>query len=127
MNNNELNDKLKEIDTENFIWIIYIGIIILSWYANSLEKKYYIFNDNTAKDKYREINIFVFSILFLIYLYFTITNYDDIKKLNKNDSDKKKFLTYYSFIGTVLVLISGFIFLSIAITDKNLDTEIAFN
>ena len=127
MNNNELNDKLKEIDTENFIWIIYIGIIILSWYANSLEKKYYIFNDNTAKDKYREINIFVFSILFLIYLYFTITNYDDIKKLNKNDSDKKKFLTYYSFIGTVLVLLSGFIFLSIAITDKNLDTEIAFN
>ena len=31
-------DKLKDIKTENYIWLIYIGIIILSFYANSKEK-----------------------------------------------------------------------------------------
>lgn len=35
---NDKLDKLKDIKIENFIWIIYIGIIILSWYANSKKK-----------------------------------------------------------------------------------------
>ena len=43
MNYEELNSKLKQIRIEDFIWVIYIGIIILSWYANSLEKKYFIY------------------------------------------------------------------------------------
>ena len=32
-----------------------------------------------------------------------------------------------SFIGSVLVLLSGLIFLTIVIIDDNIDTEIAFN
>ena len=40
---------------------------------------------------------------------------------------KKKLLTYMSFLGSFLVLISGIIFLTIAINDENLDVEIAFN
>lgn len=35
--NNEEFERLKEIKIENFIWIIYIGVILLSWYSNSLE------------------------------------------------------------------------------------------
>ena len=35
--NNEWFERLKEINIENFIWIIYIGVILLSWYSNSLE------------------------------------------------------------------------------------------
>lgn len=52
---------------------------------------------------------------------------DSIKKLNMYDTDKKKKLTYASFIGSLLILISGFIFLIIAILDDEIDTEIAFN
>ena len=33
--------KLKEVETEEFIWIIYIGIIFLSFYSNKLEKNYF--------------------------------------------------------------------------------------
>ena len=43
------------------------------------------------------------------------------------DSEKKKILTYDSFIGTLLVLISGIIFLSIVVLDENIAVEIAFN
>ena len=62
MNYNELNRKLEQIKIEDFIWIIYIGIIALSFYSNSLEEKYYLFNDNISKEKYRKIMIFIFSI-----------------------------------------------------------------
>ena len=36
MNYDELNKKLEELKIEDFIWVIYIGIIVLSWYSNSL-------------------------------------------------------------------------------------------
>ena len=37
---NDKLDKLEDIREENLIWIIYIIIIILSYYANSKEKQY---------------------------------------------------------------------------------------
>ncbi len=125
--NNELNDKLKQLKIEEFIWIIYIGIIALSFYSNKLEKNYFIYNDLNSKEKYRKTMIFIFSILILVYLYFVKDSYDDYKKLKENDSIKKKNLTYLSFIGSLLIAVSGFIFLYIAYMDQNIDVEIAFN
>ena len=51
----------------------------------------------------------------------------DVKDLNNNDTKKKKILTYASFIGSALILLSGIIFLMIAIVDEEIDVEIAFN
>ena len=127
MNNNELNEKLKELKIEDIIWIIYIGIIILSWYSNSLERKYYIFNDLNSKTQYRKIIILIFSILVVVYLYFLKGSIDDIKSLKPTDSDKKKNLIYLSFIASLLIAISGFIFLYIALKDEDLNVELAFN
>lgn len=124
---NDIEDRLKKIDIENYIWVIYIGIIILSWYANSKEKKYLIYNDLKSKKEYQNLMIFIFTILLIVYYYFTKDSYNDIKGLNEEDSIKKKNLTYISFIGSLLILISGILFLFIAIVDDNIDTEIAFN
>ena len=120
-------DKIKQIDIENFIWVIYIGIIILSWYSNSLEKNYYINNDFISRDKYRKILIFIFTILIIVYFYFLKSSYNDLVNLNDYDSDKKKTLVYLSFIGSLLIFISGIIFLYIAYSDEELNVEIAFN
>ena len=46
------------------------------------------------------------------------------KKLNINDSYKKQYLTYLSFIGSLLIFISGLIFLYIACNDEALDVEL---
>ena len=43
------------------------------------------------------------------------------------DSNKKKNLTVLSLIGSLLIVISGIIFLHIAIMDEDIDVEIAFN
>lgn len=127
MDNNFLNSKLNQLKIENFIWFIYIGIIFLSWYANSLEKNYFVYNVLESKAKYRKVMIFMFSILVIVYLYFFKDSYDDLKNINIYDTNKKKNLTYLSFIASLLIVISGFIFLYIAYQDEELDVELAFN
>ena len=127
MNKKELEEKLKQLTIEDYIWIIYIGIIFLSYYSNSLERKYYVFNDTKSKEKYRKIMIIIFSILVIVYLYFLKSSIDDLKKLKINDTNKKKRLVYLSFLASLLIAISGFIFLYIAISDEELNVELAFN
>ena len=124
---NENFERLKDIKIENFIWVIYIGIILLSWYSNYFEKNYILYKDEKAREKYQELLILIFSILVVIYAYFTYSSYLDLVNINEYDSKKKKDLTYASFIGSLLILISGIIFLIIAIMDDNIDVELAFN
>ena len=127
MDSDFLDNKLKQLKIEDFIWLIYIGIIFISWYANNLERKYFIYNDIESKEKYRKIMIFIFSILIVVYLYFLKDSYNDIINLKPYDSDKTKKLIFLSFIGSLLIAISGFIFLYIAVNDEELNVELAFN
>jgi len=58
--NSEIDDKLRQIRIEDFIWAIYIGIIALSYYSNYLERRYYVSVDLYSKNKYRNIIILIF-------------------------------------------------------------------
>lgn len=127
MNYEEINEKLKILNTEDYIWLIYIGIIFMSWYSNSLERKYFTENDIESKTKYQKIMVLIFTILIVIYLYFLKESINDIKNLKTWYTPKKKNLVYLSFLGSLLIAISGFIFLYISIVDENLDIELAFN
>lgn len=122
-----INNKLRELKNEELIWIIYIGIIILSFYSNNLERKYFIFQDINCKEKYRRIMIIIFSILIFVYYYFLKDSYKSIKELKPYDSLKKKQLNNLSFIASLLIFISGIIFLYIAYNDTDIDVELAFN
>lgn len=122
-----IEERLKEIKIEDYIWIIYIGIIILSYYSNYLEKKYFTNNDINSKNKYRSIIIIIFSILLLVYLYFLKDSYDSLKSLNDNSDNKTIILTYLSFIASLLIVIAGIIYLYIAVNDENINIELAFN
>lgn len=125
--NSRIDEKLRQIRIEDFIWVIYIGIIALSYYSNFLERKYYVFNDLESKDKYRNIIILIFSILLIVYFYFLYDSYKSVKDLKSFDSEKKKRLVYLSFLASLLIFISGSIFLYIAFTDTDLNVELAFN
>ena len=111
---NNIEEKLKEIDTENFIWVIYIGIIILSYYSNYLEKNYFLYHDIKSKQEYRNIIIFIFSVLIIVYFYFLNSSLDDVRNITPNDPRYKNNLIMLSFIGSLLIFISGLIFLYIA-------------
>lgn len=123
MNNNY--NRLKQIEIENKIWIIYFFLIGLCLYGNSFEKKYFLYGNNYDKEKYRKITIFIFSIAVIIYFYFFIDSYKDMK--NNNYNIKSKSYSELSFLGSTLILISGLIFLYLAVDDTDLDIELAFN
>ena len=120
----DINSRLKKIDIENFIFIVYFGIILLSLYSNSLEKKYLIYKDENAKNRYRNILILIFIIAVIVYIYYFYDAYKSSKEISSN-VDVNKF-NQLSFIASTLVLISGLIFLYIAYSDKDLNVELAF-
>lgn len=122
----DVKSRLNEIKNENFIWLLYIGIIVLSYYSNYLEKDYFINKNEKSKEEYRNIIIIIFSILLVVYLYFFLDSYNGIKDLNKYNNEKKNKMIL-SFIGSTLILISGIIYLYLAYTDHDLDVELAFN
>ena len=92
---NDRLEKLNDIKIENMVWLVYIGIIILSYYANSKEKKYLLYNDQKEKKEYQDLLIIIFSILLVIYYHFAKDSYEDVQKLNNFDSNKKKTLTKF--------------------------------
>ena len=117
--NENIQKRIKQIETENKIWIIYIGIILLSFLSNYYEKDYFLKNNIKSKNIYRNINIIIFMTLLIIYSYFEKESIESMNHKNK--------YTNITFIGTTAILISGLIFLYIAITDTDLEEEIAFN
>lgn len=119
-------EMLRTIEIENYIWIIYLVIIFLSFMANKEEVNYFINNDMQSKNNYRKLIIIIFSIALGIYYYFFISGYKTYKKLSPYDTESKKFFETINFIANILILISGVIFLIIAIFDEELETEIAF-
>lgn len=124
--NDEIIARLKEIKIEDYIWIVYLGIIFLSYYSNSLERDYFLNKNEDSKERYRIIMIIIFSILVIVYYYFLKESLDDLMNIYKYN-DKKKEKVILSFLGSLLIFISGIIFLYLAIKDDNLDVELAFN
>lgn len=124
--NNNIEKRLKQINIENNIWLIYLIIIGLSFYSNKLEKDYFINKNIISKETYRKINTIIFIVLILVYSYFEEDAINSFFK-NQNKTSKQKQYDTLILIASTTILISGFIFLYIILDDKNLDTEIAFN
>lgn len=122
---NDNYKRLKQIEIENKVWIVYFFLIGLCLYGNSFEKKYFLYGNNYDKEKYRKITIVIFSIAVIIYSYFFVDSYKDVK--NNNYNTKSKSYSELSFLGSTLILISGLIFLYLAVVDTDLDIELAFN
>ena len=119
------NDRLKKIKTENDIRIIYLIIVLSSYWSNYYEKDYFINNNTSSKNHYKTINTLIFTILVLIYTYFEKDALNSF--LDKNKSTTIKTYDTLILIATTFVLISGVIFLYIILVDNNIDEEIAFN
>lgn len=118
---------LKTIQIENYIWLLYLVLIGLSFYSNFEEVKYFKYDDFKAKEKYRKTNIVIFSIALLVYIYFFYDNYETVVKRDINTTSSKMFFDDLNLLASTLFLIAGIILLFIAVNDVNIETEIAFN
>lgn len=124
---NEKIKRLEDIKIENNIWLLYLIIIGFSYWSNEYEKKYFIYNDQKAKEIYRIMTIIIFTVVVIVYFYFANDAINNVKNLKTWDDKKKVNLTNLNALASSLILIAGLIFLYIAIVDTELNVEIAFN
>jgi len=65
-----LSQILQELETEDFIWIVYSFIVLGAIISNVLERDWIIKHEDKSRKEFRFINITIFFVSFLIYLYF---------------------------------------------------------
>ena len=123
--NNELLNRIKEIKTENIFFGIFIVLIIIGYYANKREIDYFLTKDESAKKDYYYIMIIIFIIVVTISSYYFYQSYQEVIKLQNKTYSKEKEYANLELIASELALIAGIIYLYIAITDTNIETEIS--
>ena len=123
--NNELEKRLREINTEDMIFIVFIVIIILSYIANDYEKKYFINGDDNDRLRYYHIQIFVFFIVVIINIYYVLSSYKELVDLSCDVSYKKRKYAYLDLVAGIFALIATSIILYIVISDKDIEAEIS--
>lgn len=107
----DLNEMLNELRIEDFIWITFIFLSVFAIISNHFERKYDINHITKDKQIFRNINTTIFSITFIIYLYFVHLNFKRIKELNPESSPKQILTANANFIAASLFLIAGSIYL----------------
>jgi len=117
-----MNEKLKEINEENFIIFIYFILLFTYLYANKIEVDYVKYGNNTDKDKYRLLLYIVFGVSFLITLYYIVEGIKDLYEYSNEEIFKLKEL---SVLANILILIATGIYLYIIYKDKNIKLEVS--
>ena len=115
--------RIKQTKIEDFIFYVYYIIITLALYANVVERKFLINKNDYDKEKYRHLLLIIFIIAIIIYLYNVISSHNDFK----NSDEYTKYLNKLSLIASILILISGLIYLYIINQDRDIGVEIAFS
>lgn len=124
---NNLEEILKELQIEDFIWIIYIFLSIFALVSNHFERQYDITGDKIDKKLFRRINTTIFTITFFIYVYFIFLNIKNLKKLDSKSSPLRILTANSNFIAASLFLIGGTIYLLTSIFgDPEEDTLLNF-
>ncbi len=116
--------KLRRLNHENLVWVIYFFIIIAALLSNAYEKYFLETGDYRKQKIFRTLNITIFCVAFFIYLYFVIISYEDVEALKKNSTKKEVLTTHLTLIASLLFLVAGGIALYAEINRDNPDTDI---
>ena len=122
--NSNIIETIKKIKIEDYIWYIYLFLVGYNLYSNYLEKKYLITNDKNLYDKFHKINTTISFIALIIFIYFLITSYEDVTKLNNNASENEKKFKTLTFIASLLFVIGSAISLYVTYKSTDLDDQL---
>ena len=92
--------KLKNLEKENIVWIVYIIISVFAIVSNALEKRYYYFHSLKDKNLYKTINIIIFIVAIIIYLYFISLDVHS----KERDHNLHLFAAFLFLIGGIIYL-----------------------
>lgn len=123
--NTELNERFREIAVEDNFFVLFIILIVFAFIANDYEKKYFINKNDSDKTIYYYLQIFIFSIVVLVNIYYVYTNYLGVVNLRDVSNNRKKKFSELNLLASIFALIAGSILLYIAIVDVDIDAEIS--
>ena len=114
----DISENLKELEIEDFIWIISLFSACFALLSNKLEKDY-LYTHNLSKEKeYKTINIALLVIAFFIYLYFMMLNYKRIKN-STHQSFKQMRINNANFLAATLIVLATIIYIMTSILSTN--------
>lgn len=114
----DISENLKELEIEDFIWIISLFSACFALLSNKLEKDY-LYTHNLSKEKeYKTINITLLVISFFIYLYFMMLNYKRIKN-STHQSFKQMRINNANFLAATLIVLATIIYIMTSILGTN--------
>lgn len=112
-----INEKLKKLRTEDFIWIVYFFIAAAALYSNKDEREYLLFNNKRAYREKKTINIVIFIIALIIYIYFVINTTEDLSQMPQTFQNPEYANRYAQLVAALLFLVGGIIYLVVEIKD----------
>ena len=104
--NGSLYKMLKKVKISNYIYIIFIVISLIGFYANKKQKEYIFYDNKNSLKKAHTARMIILIIALLIYIY-----YLEIKIVGKDkQADKNKaFIDNLNIFAALLFLIGGII------------------
>ena len=121
----EIYKTLRELEIEDWIWIITLFSAIFAIISNIFERNYVKTKNPESKNIYKTINVTLLTISFFVYLYFLLLSYSRIKAINPTTSFKQARLTNINFIGAVLFIVASVISIFVEIySDDGSDSSL---
>lgn len=118
-----LSQALSELQTEDFIWIIYSFIVLGALISNVLEKEWLVKHEIKNYRRFHLINTTLFFVSLLIYAYFVYLQYKRLKNSRPNSSIRDLFLNEANFVAACLFFLGGLIYLATEILSTSFQTE----
>lgn len=115
MNNINEEQALKELNIEDFLALIFIGLGILSIYGDQIQKEYIKTKDNKYQQQANSVFDFILIVTFLLYLVFLYRNY----KNYKNASPERKELFFIKLLASCFLLAGIICSIYFQINNKN--------
>ena len=122
---NDFFRKLKLLNEEDFIWLIYFFIVTFAIISNKFERDYIITDNQNSLTKAKKINSTILIIAFFIYLYFVIVTINNFDILKRNSSRKEVRVAFERLIANILFLVAGAIALYADYESNSPGTDIA--
>ena len=99
--------KLRRLNHENLVWVIYFFIIIAALLSNAYEKYFLETGDYRKQKIFKTLNITIFCVAFFIYLYFVVISYQNIQELKETSTKKEVLSAHIQLIASLLFLVAG--------------------
>ena len=102
---NEIKEALKNLEIEDFIWIVSLFIAIFAIISNKYERDFLINQNRGSQRNFRTIDLGITIISFFIYFYFLMLTYNNLRKITPETSFKNTLIANASFVATSLFFI----------------------